>query len=535
MALRELLAVFSVDTGQAETALKKVDEKIEGAKSALGGLAEAFIGSAFVAGMTGFVAHQIEAGSRVNDLSEKLGIGTEELQKFQLAAGLAGVESESAAQALGFLNKNMGEALDGNKEAAETFQKLGIALKDNGGIREVGDLIPELADSFAALGSNQERTALAMKVFGKSGAALIPLLKGGSASLAETYERFQQLGGGMSDEFVKAADDAGDQIDLLKFGLNSWKSKLALEVLPVVSRWAVKLQDGVIKLHKLTKETNLAKYAAATMGVASAAASAKAAMGFGKMLGVLPKDGSFWSNALGLGKIALVAGAALLLALAFEDVYTFIKGGDSVIGHYMEELFGAEAAAEFADSLREAWELVSQAFDNLKGPLGDVGKLFAETLKDSLPYIVTTFEYLVRVIATLAVGLASVIAAAGAAASAVAGVFKGDNTKMDNLGGTLGDIFGKGGEAIFGKGGLLGDPKAVEANAEFIGPPRAAKVRQPTGFARGDANVTQSNQVNVTVQGGKNAQETGKAVAGGVREALGGDLAATFAALNTGG
>ena len=207
--LRELLASFNVDTGQAVQSLKHLDVGIARAKQTLGALAEAFIGSAIVHGLGEFIEGQIEAGSRVNDLSEKLGVGTEELQKFQLAAGLAGVNSESAAQALGFLNKNMGAALEGNKEAVETFAKMGVALKDGSGkVRELGDVIPEIADSFEKLESNQERTALAMKIFGKSGAALIPLLKEGSAKLVEMNRRFEELGGGMTEEFVKAADEA---------------------------------------------------------------------------------------------------------------------------------------------------------------------------------------------------------------------------------------------------------------------------------------------------------------------------------------
>jgi hypothetical protein len=364
---------------------------------------------------------------------------------------------------------------------------------------------------------------------------LIPMLKQGSGALAETYARFEQLGGGMSDEFVKSADDAGDQIDLLKFGLNSWKNKIGFEILPMVSRMAVKLQDWTIKLHKITKETNIAKYAAGAMGIGAAAGAAKAAGGFAKFLGIVPKDAGFWKTALGLGQIALVVAAVALLALAFEDVYTFINGGDSVIGEYLTKLLGAEKAAEFAQTLRDAWKQVGESFESLKGPLGEVGKLFAGMLADSLPYIIVAFEKLIRLVSALAVGLATVVKAAGQTASAVAGVFNGDNSKIDALGGTLGKTFGDAGETIFGDGGLFGDGAKVRPNEELFGPPTAAQVRQPTGFSRGDANVTQSNNVTVNVQGGKNPQETGRAVRGGVREALGDDLAATFAALNTGG
>ena len=139
-----------------------------------------------------FAAHElkeffeatIEQAAHLQDLSEKLGVGTDELQKFQFAAKLAGVDSEGAAGAIGKLNRAIGQAIGGSKEAKEKFEKLGIELKEkNGDLRGAGEVILDLADKMKELKSAPEKTALAMKFFGRSGAALVPMLQEGTNRL----------------------------------------------------------------------------------------------------------------------------------------------------------------------------------------------------------------------------------------------------------------------------------------------------------------------------------------------------------------
>src|SRR5688572_29131721 len=156
--LREIIASFDVDTSKAQQGMQTLDAKVQKAAQTLGALADAFVNSAFVKGITSFVEHQIQAGSAVNDLSEKLGVGTDELQAFQFAAGMVGVSAEEAAKGLQFLNKNVGEAVSGNAEATSTLQKLGVAIKDGSGeVRDAANLMPDLAEAFSKLDSDAER------------------------------------------------------------------------------------------------------------------------------------------------------------------------------------------------------------------------------------------------------------------------------------------------------------------------------------------------------------------------------------------
>jgi hypothetical protein len=80
-------------------------------KSAFGALAPVLS----VAGLTALVGKQIEAGDRMNDLSQRTGVAVESLAKFEKAARLGGTSLDSVAGALGKLSKAMVASVSGTE------------------------------------------------------------------------------------------------------------------------------------------------------------------------------------------------------------------------------------------------------------------------------------------------------------------------------------------------------------------------------------------------------------------------------------
>ncbi len=528
-ALREVLAQFDVDTSAAASKLSGIGKTIASVTSTLGALGNAFIGSAIVHGMREFITGQIEAGSRVNDLSEKLGVGTEDLQQFQFAAGLAGVSGEEAAKGLQFLNKNIGEAIDGSKGAVETFAKLGITLKDgNGDVRETSDILPEVADAFQNMGSDAERTALAMKVFGKAGASMIPMLKNGSAGIEEMRLEYERLGGGMRQDFIKAADEAGDEIDKVKFAFNGWKSQIVFAILPAVTRFAKIMQTAIGVLRKVTQESRLAKVAWLAMGTAASIAGFRAATGFAKMLGVLPKDANIWKSLMGLGTIGLVIIAVLALVLVFEDLYTMLTGGESVIGDVIDGLFGVGATQEVVKEVQAIFSEFLTELEAFKPLAIELGKVFGEIWVAALPFIKIVAKSALK---DVAMGLRAIIVLVrmfmselGAGLQLFGGFADkaGDFAKsigQDGIGDKLksfGTAFAKTGAGISGA-----SDKSVPAS-------------QIDGGER-TRNIQHANDITINVTEAKDAKATGEAARRGVRQGLvESDNENTLAAVSTG-
>jgi hypothetical protein len=402
-ALRELLVSFGVEVDDKE--LKQFTTgTMGGALEAVKGFGAALAGAFALREIGGFIREQIELGSHLNDTAEKLGVASDELQRFQYVAKLSGVEADSAAHSLQFLNKAVGLAVTNNSEGVKLFSELGISVRDaSGHVRGMSELLPDIADKFQGMGSQQERTAYAMKLFGREGAALVPVLSQGRGAVAALSKQFDDFGGGMSRDFVDQADRAGDAIDGLKLVVTGLKSELALAVIPTITDWVKKFSEVGGAMVKTVRHTEAMKTAVMFFGGLGAFKVGSMALSFAK---VAAKAAGF-SDSLGgvlklLLKFALPAAYIFALYLAFDDLYTLVTGGDSLIGRLLDKFGMFEEKRELIEGLRGAWEGVSDA---LKG----VGHGFDDLLhhigvnKSAMQVLIDLCVDWIKVLATAAI------------------------------------------------------------------------------------------------------------------------------------
>ena len=118
----------------------------------------------------------IDSADAVNDLSQSLGIAVKDLAKYQLASAQSGTTLEAIAKGVKGLS---GVMMDHGTE----LKKLGITATTTDGAFQ------QFADIFSKMPDGMEKSNLAVKVFGKSGMDLIPMLNMGSAGLAEAAEK----------------------------------------------------------------------------------------------------------------------------------------------------------------------------------------------------------------------------------------------------------------------------------------------------------------------------------------------------------
>lgn len=533
MALRDVLAFFKVEVDDKQ--LKKLDGGLEGTVEKLSAVGKAFAGGLLLNEAKEFLASQIELGSQLNDTSERLGIGTADLQEFQFATGLAGVDAEGAALSLQFLNKAIGGAIGGNKEAVASFASLGIAVSDGaGGTRELADLIPEIADAFVGMNSDAERTVKAMSLFGKQGAKLIPFLKQGSEGIEGMREEFEALGGAIDDSFILAADEAGDEIDKLKFAMTGFKTQIAIAILPTLTEWVKKVQGVVAMARSLAKETNIVKVALFALGAAAAFSALKMTANLAKAFGVATKESSGFGkamNLLGLGiKGGVIVAALLAIALAVEDLYTLFTGGDSVIGRFIDTFAGVGASKKFVEDMTKAGKELWSALGLIGEALKPLGTLFKEIFGIGIleafgHWLTSNLKFFVAVIKTVESAVRGLMGFIGQAMQPAADWLDaaGAHNTAKSLRessfrlGVLKDFktadLGPGGDSFVGSQGRT---EASSAPAAVSGPITTA----PAGA------VTQINDIKIDVKGGDSPQETGRNVNQGVRDATATALAA---------
>lgn len=357
MALREVIGFFGVEVDDKK--LKSFQGSLQQTIGTLGKIGAA-IGIAFGASaVAGFIEDQIALGSAINDTANRLGLATDELQKFQFAANQEGVNGEEAARALGLLNKSIGEAVTGNKEAAKTFAETGVAIQDaSGKTRPALDVLGDLADHFATLDDPTQKAALAMSVFGKGGQGLIPVLNKGGEGLRTMYKEAEALGGVLSDDLIKTADDAGDQIDKMKFATQGFKNQVVLAVLPTLTDFVTKITGWISAGTKAIKETN-----AIEVGLYALAAAAGIAAAAWAILNI---------------EIFAIIAIFLALFLIVEDLYTLFTGGDSAIGDFIDSLFGIGTAKRGVEETKTAFDDLTKVLEELV-PIGEaIGDIFSE-------------------------------------------------------------------------------------------------------------------------------------------------------------
>jgi len=340
--VKELFAKLGLDLD--DVSFKKADMTLQGVTRAVMKIGAVATGTA-VAGLGAMVAEVTAYASKINDAARATGVGAEALQELEFAAKLSGVEFEQLRQGLGFLSRNAYSAATGNKEAASAFRQLGVSVVGAGGkVRSADAILEDVAARFAAMPDGTRKTALAMEVFGRSGAGLLPMLSEGSDGLERMRARARELGIVLSGDTVAAGDALGDATDELSASFRGLRFAMAAPFLKTVKGWvegATKLLIGLRK--NVVGSAAAAKVAtgAFALVVATTAVAAIGQFGFAVAKGI--RMIKAW--AIEMGWAALNSGAIALawvalgavVALVAEDFYQFVTGGRSMLGKLRDD------------------------------------------------------------------------------------------------------------------------------------------------------------------------------------------------------
>ena len=184
--------------------LKKLEMGIDSLTSKIN-----IVGGSAVAAATamfGFAKFTADAGDHILHTSEMLGVNIEQLQRLQFAAKLANVSNEEFSNSLRFLGKNLIEAKKGTGDAIEAFRKLKLNPRQ---FATSDEALRAISDRFHAMPEGPERAALAMQLFGRSGANMVPFLKEGSKAIDEAAAKADKYG----IVLTKAQAEAGDKFN----------------------------------------------------------------------------------------------------------------------------------------------------------------------------------------------------------------------------------------------------------------------------------------------------------------------------------
>jgi hypothetical protein len=142
----------------------------------------------------------------------------------------------ATAQQLAAVQANYKKAAEsienGTKGVGNALAKLGISAVDSSNkMRPVDELMLDIADKFSKMPDGAQKTALAMELFGRAGANLIPMLNGGRDAIG-------QYASTISTDMAQAADMFNDSLNAIARAVAGPFNQAVTALLPFITQLA---------------------------------------------------------------------------------------------------------------------------------------------------------------------------------------------------------------------------------------------------------------------------------------------------------
>jgi hypothetical protein len=163
-----------------------------------------FSPAGLITGMLEAVREWAKGGAELAHLSEQAGTTVEEFSALSYAARRCGVDTGGLATGIRKMQVTIAAAGRGMKQASDVLASLGANLQDLSGMKPE-EQFKYLAERIAAITNPTERAAATVRIFGRAGTELLPLLNQGSAGLEQFTQRARELGLITSNEMAQSA------------------------------------------------------------------------------------------------------------------------------------------------------------------------------------------------------------------------------------------------------------------------------------------------------------------------------------------
>lgn len=243
-----LRVVLGADTAALETGLKQAQSKLSqfgtSIESSMKAAAASF--AIIATGLGIAVKSTINEADKLGKLSQSIGFPVEELSKLKYAADLSAVGTEELGKSLGKLAKNLSTVAGGaGGPAADAFRSMGIEVRNaDGSLKGQSQALLEIADKFKSYEDGAAKTALAIAIFGKAGAQMIPLLNQGSAAIRETMQEAEQLGIVLDLKTAKSAEAFNDNLTRMHAVFNGIVLQVTANMLPAFQQMSQVMIDA---------------------------------------------------------------------------------------------------------------------------------------------------------------------------------------------------------------------------------------------------------------------------------------------------
>jgi hypothetical protein len=296
--------------------------------AALAATALVVAGAAVKMGKDSVAAFKSAAGE-VIPLKRNLGLTAEDASRLRFQMKMSGLDVTASGKSWTFFSKVLAGAVAGSKAQQKAMDSLGVSYKDaQGKALPMAQLIPLISDRFASMKDGPEKTALAMKLFGKQGAALLPFLNKGSAGLADLAAQSDKYGETLTGENLAALVASKKAQREWSAAVEGFQVQFGAKLLPLLTLGATTITGVLIPAMNggaaFFRDNQAAIGLTASVvgvlvvgyGALAIAQNAQAAGGFLKYLVTVGQATKVWSIAQGFLNVVMSANPIALVVIA---------------------------------------------------------------------------------------------------------------------------------------------------------------------------------------------------------------------------
>lgn len=336
--LSDIFGAAGVNTGFFSRILAFMKHPIAIAIAAVAALVASFIALIGIIGqlttsLVGFLTEMSSVGLQLNQTAQRIGVTVAQLQALRAAAGDTGVAITDMDSALTDLGQKIGEAVrDPASETAREFRRLGLSTAELRSMN-AGQVFEEIADKIQNTQSSTERLRIANVLLGGAGRNLIPILSGGRAGLRRYEEQIRKLQPEL-ELYTRNSLELERAQFALNLGIEGTKQILFNIFAPALTFVISKLAELVEWFNSSPRAVAALKTALITFALVVGSVVLILGLLSATMLTILAIVFAPF-----LAQLALMAAAFAFVTLAVDDFFTFLRGGESVLGEFVIGIF----------------------------------------------------------------------------------------------------------------------------------------------------------------------------------------------------
>jgi hypothetical protein len=191
---------------QSGPAFKTAEASLAELGSLVAGLGGALGTGGLLAGLAAIEKSAAEAALQMDKLAQKVGASVPFLAEMSYAAKMVGVEQDSLASSLKFLDRAIAEATNGNQKYRDAFKGLGVAFADaHLQARPLQDVFMDLVRVFSQAADDPNKIAYQLRLLGRAGNELAPVFNLGVEGFKKFGDELMSLNGVPTAENIKQA------------------------------------------------------------------------------------------------------------------------------------------------------------------------------------------------------------------------------------------------------------------------------------------------------------------------------------------